>query len=549
VWKILTVVALLKPKGQLRAGNQRLTSAFGAIAAEARDAEQTVPLTGVRWPLVRLALVVSLLLGIATGAKAGTHYVDGKSVSPVPPYNTWATAATDIQDAVDVASLNDEIIVTNGTYLTGGRAVSGTVTNRVAVDRPVFVRSVNGPQFTVIQGYQVPGSVTGDGAIRCVYLTNGATLTGFTLTNGATGSWDPPLFEASSGGGARCETGAVLSNCTIVSNSAAYYGGGVRGGTLNNCIIAGNTSSYGGGAYEGTFNNCVIRNNTASDGGGAYVGQALTTLNNCLILSNYSGIGGGVSGFGTIGGSGSLSNCTIVGNVASEVGGGIWMTNGTLVNCIIYYNAAPYSSNWAGSCLDFEGFCCTTPPLYCGTGNITNEPLFVDLAGANLRLLTNSPCIDAGNNAYVSSNTDLDGRPRVVGSAVDIGAYEFQPGASGAFIGWLQQYGLATDGSADYADSDGDGMNNWQEWRASTNPTNAESALRMLLPAPAGTNVKISWQSVAGVTYFLERSTNLDGSPAFLVLATNLPGESSTTAFTDANISGAPRLIYRVGVQ
>src|SRR5258708_3145931 len=116
-----------------------------------------------------------LLLASAGAALAGVHYVDVNSTNATPPYTNWPTAATNIQDAVDAAVAGDEIVVTNGTYATGGRSVDGLTGNRVAVDKPLSVRSVNGPQFTTISG---------GGSRCCGALTRGATLSPVTLYRG-----------------------------------------------------------------------------------------------------------------------------------------------------------------------------------------------------------------------------------------------------------------------------------------------------------------------------------------------------------------------------
>ncbi len=146
-------------------------------------------MTDIRKNSWRTAAV--LLLGLfpfwptpCTQASGSIMHVNASNATPSAPFSTWATAATNIQDAIDAAADGDTVLVTNGVYATGGRAVYGTMTNRVAVDKAVVLQSVNGPEVTVI---------TGQTDTRCVYLTNGAALSGFTLTNGATRVFGGPL--------------------------------------------------------------------------------------------------------------------------------------------------------------------------------------------------------------------------------------------------------------------------------------------------------------------------------------------------------------------
>lgn len=336
------------------------------------------------------------------------------------PFNT-------IQAGIDAASVGDTVIVYDGTYSGTGN------TNLNFGGKDIAVRSLNGPSTTIIDGGGFDRGFEFDGA-----ETAAAILDGFTVTN---------CFTFGDGGAfvIRYSSSPTIRNCVFEDNRC--FGGGagaaILGGTprLENCIIRENKDSFvGAGLFitaEPTIVNCLI-----ADNGSDQIFSATDT-------------GGGVH---CQHGDPTFINCTITGNRASDWGSAFYVLGGAsqcvLKNCIVWDNpqtwGAPISSielRVAGHISieysNVEGgessIVATSGTYTWGQGNIDADPQFVSSASGDYRLSNISPCIDAGNNAAVLSDTviDLNGVERFfddpgtpdtgAGSPplVDLGPYEY----------------------------------------------------------------------------------------------------------------------------
>ncbi len=268
------------------------------------------------------------------------------------------------------------------------------------------------------------------------------------------------------GGGIFCNNSSVIvSKCIISGNSAAMQlpGGVVLGSggaisssdssvTIDRCIISGNdVNRFGGGVYfnscTASISNSTVSGNAAGTGGGVYSYDSVVSINNCTFSGNQATYGGAMYNQG---GTPTLTNCTLSGNTALSEGGCIYNNNSDpiLTSSILWGNSVSGVYNEAGQIASNPG---STPLVnYCcvqgwtgglgGTGNIGDDPEFVGPAD-NLRLSSDSPCIDKGDNTAVPSavTSDLDGHLRIVdgdcnGTAtVDMGAYEFNYAYMGDF--------------------------------------------------------------------------------------------------------------------
>ena len=282
--------------------------------------------------------ILSIVL-LVLGANAQTvRYVSLDGGNELP-YTDWTMAAHRIQDALDLCSINDVVLVSNGVYNLGGRAVM-SLTNRVVLTNRATLQGLNGPSVTIIEG---SGGALSSNAVRGVFISDGAVLSGFTVRNGRTMSIDS--FDGG-GGGIFSWGGGIVTNCIISGNIASSNGGGgAMFGTYNNCIFSNNSAlRAGGGCRKVTAYDCVITHNSSAgiSGGGDAV-----TLYNCVVEKNRANYGGGVGLH--LDSNNKIYNSRISENIASNTGGGVYKSSYVYDSVIISNRALSGAGGAAGT--------------------------------------------------------------------------------------------------------------------------------------------------------------------------------------------------------
>lgn len=365
----------------------------------------------------RLTGLIGFGLLTALFSFAGTTYKVWTNGIPVSPYDTWDTAFTNIQQAIDYAAPGDEVLVTGGLYV---------VQTAVVLTKGVAVRSAQGPDQTIISLLKTTPVITS--RVAWVSSSN-AVLDGFTIKNG--------YYPGGGGGGVNVSRTGTVQNCIIAYN-VGQNGAGAYVSTnaiLKNCRIFNNTNyDYGGGVYlmAGLVDSCAITNNASTllgaYGGGVNMADANAKLRNCLVMKNISGRHAG----GIYMGGGLAENCTVVYNIdpGTYPGGGIYQAGGTARNMIVAHNFATrnLSPNWNqnGGAAQSN---CVPDQLLAGPGNIMAWPRFINPEAADFRLAPGSPCRDVAHPlAWMTGSSDLAGNPRLNGQP-DLGALEAVTGA------------------------------------------------------------------------------------------------------------------------
>lgn len=355
-------------------------------------------------------------------------------------------------------------VVTNAND-SGPGSLRCAITSAFTDDAITFAPNI-GPQINLISGELLiqkdltilgPGAkvltVSGSSVSRVFHVSVArVTMSGLTIANGMA-----PLVGASSGGGIFVSAplvslvrtiGLTLSACTVSGNQAPDYSGygagiGMAGGTL-------------------AISNCNISNNHVlpqSDGTGVFYGGGIgyrnadVTIVNTTVSGNTSVYGGGIGSRDTASHF-TITNSTVSGNAATLLGGGLysWSSSTVLGSTLVALNSAPSGPdiftdpfgggnptvnsagyNLVGTAIGYtwingagDQLGVANPVLQLDANNL---PLLKDNGGPTptIALVLGSPAIGHGfADASLTTDQRGSGFARMIGGAVDVGAFEVQ---------------------------------------------------------------------------------------------------------------------------
>jgi len=113
-----------------------------------------------------------------------------------------------------------------------------------------------------------------------------------------------------------------------------------------------------------------------------------------------------------------------------------------------------------------------------------------------------------------------------------------------AYFGTISNSGIA----ADSADPYGVGMSNLQEFQAGTDPTSWSGVLQISQLQVSGSDMLVSFASVAGKTYRVDRSDTLQNG-SWVTVQDNIAGTGATIQITDSGGASSGKRFYRVVVK
>ncbi len=228
-------------------------------------------------------------IGLASSGLATNVYVVPPATPGVSPdglYQTWATAATNIADAIAAINTNggNIVFISNGTY---------NLPDQIVVDKGVVLRSWKdgdtARDSTILDGNNFAGKPVTN---RVFFLNhNAAVLDGLTVRGG---------LQATNiiGAGIYIQNSAMITNCSIIDNTNMLANGGG--------IYIVSSASFG------LITHSCIASNYALQGGGMYIGSGQGRVEYCQILTNHAFDSLAANGGGGIrGGSWGIENAVV----------------------------------------------------------------------------------------------------------------------------------------------------------------------------------------------------------------------------------------------